>query len=182
METNPMLQDDFAFCSMDCKPLVGKVAKAAGMPDIYRGSSSYGEGGPAAYTMGFDTSAGEEVFVFSRTTMTEQLSANRMLTWGGVSTEASLCIVAERFSAEFMNSLTERWPKPVYFAKAIADEPFFVKATLDDTVPVADDCCLRCHLLLDMHFREEPCDDAQYAGKKPLLERLWTGTGEEEDE
>jgi hypothetical protein len=181
VKTNPMLQNDFIFSSLRCEPLVEQVARIAGMPDVHRGSSTYGEGGPAAYTMGFDTSAGEEVFVFSRTTMTEQLSANRMLVWGGVSTEASLCIVAERFSAEFMNSLIVRWPKPVYFVKAVAEEPFFVKATLDDTVPVADDCCPRCHLLLDMHFREEPCDDAQYAEKKPLLERLWTGTDEEEE-
>lgn len=161
MLLNPMFTPGFTYCSMDCGPLAQLAAEAVGMADFYRGRSTYGDGGPSAYTMGFTTTGGKEVFVFSDTTMTEQPTADRMLMFACPDEEAELCIVAKRFSAEFMADLSGSWKKPVHFVLATLRQPFFVKATDADSVPVVHDTCHICNHLLDDHSGAEPCKESR---------------------
>jgi hypothetical protein len=113
---HPMLEDDFSFTSCDLDDAVAKAVAAAGLPSVDRSGSSYREGGPAAYQIGYLTPHGEEVFIFDLAGMSLEKDALRFLLWSGLSDTDVLIYVAPSFTQSFMSELRrQRGDQPVHF-------------------------------------------------------------------
>jgi len=150
---NPMLQENFVFSSMSCKPLIPKVLKALGMEHEVS-NSLWGEGGPAAYEMCFEVDGHDELFVFSNTDMTQEKWSDRFLRWAAVGRDMHLFIAAPAFSNAFMRDLARRQHAPVYFVVAQDDDPPFRQISFGEGGPSLDKAiCPECHLDIYSHGR-----------------------------
>ncbi|MBD3004812.1 hypothetical protein [Streptomyces sp. 5-10] len=117
--THPMLEEGFSFTSYNLDGAVKEAAKIAGLPDVYRGYPLYTEGGPDAYQMGYDTSRGQETFVFDLAGMSLEGTADRFLLWSGAEADRDrLVYIAPSFTRSFMDDLRKRRGKnPVHFLR-----------------------------------------------------------------
>jgi len=120
-----MLGEGFVFCALECEPLVPRAAEAAGLPSADRSHPWCGEGGPNAYQLGYKHGAVSEAFVFSRTDMTQEKTADRFLQWRAFAQDELIVIAAPALSCDFIADLRHhRNGAPVHFL-LVCHDPWF---------------------------------------------------------